>query len=68
MIKNNLKQIITNRGIKQNWLADQVGITKQTMSSLINNRYSTSIDIALKLSEILNIDIKDIFYNDEKLK
>ena len=65
VVKNRLKEILDERGIKQNWLAEQVGITKQTMSNLIKNRFTTSMDIAFKISKVLNMEITDIFYEDE---
>jgi DNA-binding XRE family transcriptional regulator len=68
MVKNRLAEIIEEKGIKKSWLAEQVGITKSTMSTLIQNKYSTSIDIAFKLSRILKMDIKDIFYEVDETK
>jgi len=64
-VKNRLKEILDERGIKQTWLADQVGITKQTMSNLIKNRFTTSMDIAFRISKVLNMEITDIFYEEE---
>jgi len=65
MVKNRLKEILDERGIKQNWLCKQVGVTKQTMSNLINNKFTTSMDIAFKIAKVLNMNIYDIFYDDE---
>ena len=64
-VKNRLKEILDERGIKQNWLAEQVGITKQTMSNLIKNRYTTSMDIAFKIAKVLSMEITDIFFEEE---
>jgi len=64
-VKNRLKEILDERGIKQTWLADQVGITKQTMSNLIKNRFTTSMDIAFRIAKVLNMEIIDIFYEEE---
>ena len=64
-VKNRLKEILEEKGIKQTWLAEQVGITKQTMSNLIKNRYTTSMDIAFKISKVLEVKITDIFYEEE---
>jgi DNA-binding XRE family transcriptional regulator len=66
VVKNRLKEILDSKGLKQIWLAEQVGITKQTMSNLINNKFTTSMEIAFKISKILNIDLKDIFYEDNE--
>ncbi len=64
-VKNRLKEILESRGIKQSWLAEQSGITKQTMSSLIKNRYSTSMDVAFKIAKVLKLEVTDIFYEEE---
>jgi len=64
-VKNRLKEILDERGIKQTWLAEQVGITKQTMSNLIKNRFTTSMDIAFRIAKVLNMEITDIFYEEE---
>jgi DNA-binding XRE family transcriptional regulator len=61
MVKNRLKEIIEDRGIKQLWLADKVGITRTTMGNLINNRYNTSLEVALKIAKILNLKVEEIF-------
>jgi len=65
IVKNRLEEILASRGIRQNWLANQVGISKQTMSNLIKNRYNTSTDIGMKIAYVLNMDFNDIFYLEE---
>lgn len=62
MIKNRLKEILEERGIKQTWLAEQVGISYKTLSNIINGRYNTSLDVALKIADVLNVKVDDIFY------
>ncbi|MDD4779016.1 MAG: helix-turn-helix domain-containing protein [Tissierellia bacterium] len=61
-VKNRLKDILDSRGIKQVWLAEQVDISFKTMSNIINNRYNTSLEVALKIADILGMKIDDIFY------
>lgn len=62
MVKNRLKEILEERGIKQTWLAKQVGVTRQTMSNLINNRFCPSLDIAFKIANVLGLKLDDVFY------
>jgi len=64
MVRNRLEQILAEKGIKQNWLAERVGVTRQTMSNLVKNRYATSTEIGLKIAYVLNMDFNDIFYLD----
>ena len=63
-VKNRLKEILTERGIKQSWLVDHLNLTKGTVSNIINNKYPTSLDIAFKIAKLLNMQLIDIFYED----
>lgn len=65
VVKNRLKDILVERGLKQNWLADKVGITKTTLGNIVNNRYSTSLDVAMKIAKTLELKIEDIFRLEE---
>lgn len=61
-VKTRLKEILQKKGIKQNWLADQLCLSKTTLSNIINNRYNTSLETAFKISIIINVPLTDIFY------
>jgi len=62
MVKNKLKDILANRGIKQNWLADQVGVNKTTIGNIASNKYNTSLEVAFKIADILDMKVDEIFY------
>ena len=61
-VKNRLKEILDERGIKQTWLAEQAEVTRQTMSNLVNNRFCPSLDLAFKIVRILQLNFEDVFY------
>jgi DNA-binding XRE family transcriptional regulator len=61
MVKNKLKIIIDGRGIKQTWLAQQAGVTKTTMGNIVNNRFNTSLEVAIRIARALNMTVEDIF-------
>lgn len=56
-----IKQILENRGLKQKWLADKIGVTEVTISNWVNNRTYPSIETLLTISTVLNIEVKDLF-------
>ena len=60
-VKNKLKEILDERGIKQNWLAEKVGITPTTLGNLLHNRFNTSLEVALKIAKFLDMKVEDIF-------
>ncbi|NFH40748.1 helix-turn-helix transcriptional regulator [Clostridium sporogenes] len=66
-VKNNLKEILKDRGIKQVWLAEQVGVTKATISNICNNRFPTSIELGFKIADVLDMEFEQIFHY-EKIK
>jgi len=66
VVQNRLKEILAERGISQTWLAKKVGVTRGNISNLINNRQQTTIEIAFKIADELDLQIEDIFiYNKE---
>ena len=68
VVTNRLKKILENRGIKQTWLAEKVGVTRGNMSNIINNRQQTTIEVAFKIADILNLKLEDIFiYSKDEL-
>lgn len=64
-MKNRLKEIRAIRGISQEELADILGVSRQTISSLENGRYNPSIILAFKIARYFGIAIEDIFIYEE---
>lgn len=60
-VKNRLKQIRRERGIEQVKLAEAIGVSRQTISSLEKGRYNPSIELAFRLARYFGIAIEDIF-------
>jgi putative transcriptional regulator len=56
-----LKKILEHKGIKQRWLADELGVTEVTISNWVNNRTYPSLETLSSISNILDIEIKDLF-------
>lgn len=56
-----IKQILELRGLKQKWLADKIGVTEVTISNWVNNRTYPSIETLISISNVLKIEVKDLF-------
>ena len=61
-VKNRLKEILEERGIKPMWLAEKVGISYKTLSNLMQNKYNTSLGVAFMIADTLKLPLEDIFY------
>ncbi len=68
-MKNRLEELRKQRGIKQEDLARDLKVSRQTIGSLENGRYNPSILLAFKIARYFDTTIEDIFiYNEEEEK
>lgn len=65
-MKNRLEEIRKERGIKQEELATELEVSRQTIGSLENGRYNPSIILAFKIARYFHMSIEDIFIYEEE--
>lgn len=64
---NRIKEVIEKKGIKQIWLADQLGKSYNMVNAYVQNRHQPSLETLYKIAEILNVNVKDLLVdNDER--
>jgi putative transcriptional regulator len=57
---NRIKEVLEQKGIKQVWLADQLGKSYNIVNGYVQNRTQPSIEVLYKIGEILDIEPKDL--------
>ena len=62
ILKNNLKAIRTSHGISQQALADTVGVSRNTISSIETGQYSPTAKLALIICIALDTKFEEMFY------
>lgn len=67
-LKNRLEEIRKKNCIKQEDLASELEVSRQTIGSLENGRYNPSIILAFKIARFFNMSIEDIFIYEEDKK
>lgn len=60
-ILTSLKEHRMANKMSQQELAKQVGVRRETIVHLENNRYNPSLELALKIAQILNLSIEELF-------
>ncbi|MCH7397178.1 helix-turn-helix transcriptional regulator [Belliella sp. DSM 107340] len=65
MMKNSLKVERAKKDMTQQDLADQIGVSRQTINSIEAGKYVPSTVLALKLAKCFEIKVEDIFDLDE---
>ncbi len=58
---NKVKELRTAEGLRQEDLAERLGVSRQTVISIENGRYNPSLDLAWRLSKTLGTTIEDLF-------
>lgn len=62
ILKNRLKEARTESGLSQKQLADMVGVSRNTISSIETGQFNPTAKLALILCIALNKKFEDLFY------
>lgn len=61
-MKNNIKELRKNKKLRQEDLAEKLGVTRQTIIAIENNKYDPTLELAMKISEFFELSVNDIFH------
>ena len=62
VLKNRVKEARTERGLSQAALAETVGVSRNTISSIETGQFCPTAKLALILSIALDKNFEDLFY------
>lgn len=65
-MKNRIQELRKELRIRQEDLADAVGVTRQTIISLENGKYNASLQLAYKISRFFKLRIEEVFLFEEE--
>lgn len=63
---NRIKEVLEQKGIKQIWLAEQLGKSYNMVHSYAQNKRQPSLEDLYKIAEILQVNAKDLLVDSEK--
>ena len=63
-LNNNVKHLRSVKGISQQTLADKIGVDRSTISRIENGEIETTIDNAMKIANVLKVNIEDLITKD----
>ncbi|MEZ2335898.1 helix-turn-helix transcriptional regulator [Mucilaginibacter sp. RCC_168] len=66
MMKNNIRVERAIKNITQADLADQVGVSRQTINTIESNKYVPSTVLALKIARIFGKPVEEVFILEEE--
>lgn len=57
---NRIKEVLKEKGVKQVWLAEQLGKSFNTINGYVQNRHQPSIETLYKIASILQVEAKEL--------
>ena len=60
-MKNNLKKLRESKGLSQEKLGGNLGVSRQTINSIENGKFDPSLTLAIKLTKFFDEPIDSIF-------
>ena len=60
-----MKQARTDLGLSQQALAEQVGVSRQTINAIEKGDYNPTINLCIAISKALNLTLNDLFWENE---
>lgn len=64
-MKNNIKVYRAKHYLTQEQLAEKIGVTRQTVIAIENDKYLPSLGLAFKIAKLFKVRVEDIFTYDE---
>jgi len=62
---NRIKEVLTEQGIKQTWLAQQLGKSYNMVNSYAQNRRQPSLKVLHQIARILDVDVRDLLEREK---
>lgn len=63
-MRNRVEELRKARGLKQEDFAKAIRVSRQTVSSIENGRYSPSLELAFTISDFFGLPIEEIFVRE----
>jgi putative transcriptional regulator len=60
-MKNNIKQLRKQLGYRQEDIATMLGVTRQTINAIENEKYNPTLELAMNLSKLLKTTVEKLF-------
>jgi putative transcriptional regulator len=63
---NRIKEVIDKKGIKQTWLAEQLGKSYNMVNSYAQNRQQPRLEVLNDIAKILDVDVIELIVSSKK--
>jgi len=57
---NRIKEVLAEKGIKQTWLAEQLGKSCNIVNGYVQNRQQPRLEVLYDIAKILDVPVKEL--------
>lgn len=61
-MRNIIKQLRKEAGFRQEDMAKKLGVSRQTIIAIENDKYNPTLELAMKIAKLLERHVEDIFF------
>lgn len=66
-MKNKIRSLRKEKGLRQEDVANLLGVTRQTIIAIENDKYNPTLELAMRLARLLDVTVEEVFIlNDTK--
>ncbi len=65
---NRIKEVLEEKGIKQKWLAEQLGKSYNMVNGYVQNRQQPRLEVLYDIARILGVEVKDLLIEQKDIK
>ena len=63
-MRNRVRELRTERGWSQTELGERLGVSRQTINAIENERYDPSLPLAFLIAKAFGLPIEQLFFED----
>jgi putative transcriptional regulator len=64
-MRNQVRELRAQRNLAQGQLAEAMGVSRQTINSIENERYTPSLPLAIALARYFGVTVEEMFGDQE---
>lgn len=64
-MRNTVKRLRKQTGLRQEDMARELGVSRQTIIAVENDKYNPTLELAMKIARLLGLHVDEIFFLDD---
>ena len=64
-MRNRIRELRKEAGLRQEDMAKALGVSRQTIIAVENDKYNPTLELALKMAKLLKTPVEELFFGAE---